>query len=68
MRLILLPIATAAWWNTRRVRRATEDLRKANYYAARSLRTLIAVGLAPWAVTPSGVPAIPPLPTRKCWS
>ena len=44
MRLISPFIVAVAWWQTRRVRRATHDMRRANYYATRSLRTLVAVG------------------------
>ncbi|MCJ2055932.1 hypothetical protein MKL09_05130 [Methylobacterium sp. J-048] len=62
MRLILAPLA---WWNLRRVRRATRDMRLANFYATRSLRTLIAVGLAPLEVTSSGVPAVPAMPLAR---
>lgn len=62
MRLMLTALA---WWNTRRVRRATRDMRLANFYATRSLRTLVAVGLAPLEVTPSGVPAVPPMPFAR---
>ena len=62
MRLIQPFILAVAWWQTRRVRRATQDMRWANYYATRSLRTLIAVGRGPIPFTASGVPAIPPKP------
>ncbi|MCJ2049323.1 hypothetical protein [Methylobacterium sp. J-070] len=62
MRLISPFIVAVAWWHTRRVRRATYDMRRANYYATRSLRTLIAVGRGPIPLTASGVPAIPPMP------
>ena len=64
MRLIQPLILAVAWWQTQRVRRATHDMRRANYYAARSLRTLIAVGSGPISRTVSGVPAIPPMPCR----
>ena len=40
----------------------TRDMRKANYYATRSLRTLMAVGRGPIPRTVSGVPAIPRMP------
>ncbi|MCJ2093274.1 hypothetical protein MKK67_12350 [Methylobacterium sp. J-072] len=62
MRLISPFILAVAWWHTRRVRRATHDMRRANYYATRSLRTLIAVARGPMPRTVSGVPAIPPMP------
>lgn len=62
MRLISVIIITVAWWRMRRVRRATSDMRRANYYATRSLRTLIAVGRGPIPLTASGVPAMPPMP------
>ncbi len=62
MHLISPFIVTVAWWQTRRVRQATRDLRRANYYATRSLRTLIAVGRGPIPLTASGVPALPPMP------
>ena len=68
MRLLIPQIvATVAWWHTRRVRRATHDMRRANYYATRSLRTLIAVGRGPVPRTLSGVPAIPPMPVLCRW-
>lgn len=62
MRLISPFLVAVAWWQMRRVRRATHDLRRANYYATRSLRTLIAVGRGPIPRTASGVPAMPPMP------
>lgn len=62
MRLIHPFIIAVAWWQTRRVRRATHDMRRASYYATRALRTLIAVGRGPIPRTASGVPAMPPMP------
>jgi len=62
MRLIHPFIIAVAWWQMRRTRRATADMRRANFYATRALRTLIAVGKGPIPVTISGVPAMPPLP------
>lgn len=62
MHLIRPFILAVAWWQTRRVRRATADMRRANYYATRALRTLIAVGKGSIPITASGVPAIPPMP------
>ena len=62
MRLISPFILAVAWWHARRVRRAAHDMRRANYYATRSLRTLIAVGRGPIPLTASGVPAMPPMP------
>ncbi|WP_342108056.1 hypothetical protein [Methylobacterium sp. SI9] len=62
MRLILPFIIAVAWWQARRTRRATSDMRRANYYATRALRTLIAVGKGPIPLTVSGVPAMPPMP------
>ncbi|MCJ2142153.1 hypothetical protein [Methylobacterium sp. E-066] len=62
MRLISPFILAVAWWQMRRVRRATYDMRRANYYATRSLRTLMAIGSGPMPRTVSGVPAIPPMP------
>lgn len=52
----LVVIVPLAWWAMRRVRRATRDLRRANFYSARALQVL-----AP-PVTRSGVPAVPRLP------
>ena len=66
MRLIRGIIITAAWWQMRRVRRATHDMRRANYYGTRALRTLIAVGRGQIPRTASGVPAMPPMPSLKC--
>ena len=62
MRLISPFLIAVAWWHTRRVRCATHDMRRANYHATPSLRTLIAVGRGPIPRTVSGVPAIPPMP------
>jgi hypothetical protein len=62
MSLIRPFIIAVAWWQMRRVRRATADMRRANYYATRALRTLIAVGKGPIPLTASGVPAMPPMP------
>ena len=69
MRLISPFIVAVAWWQMRRVRRASDDmrraregLRQADYLATRALRTLIAVGQGPIPRTLSGVPAIPPMP------
>jgi hypothetical protein len=62
MRLISPFIVAVAWRQTRRVRRATTPLRRANAYATRALRTPIAVGKGPIPLTASGVPAIPPMP------
>jgi hypothetical protein len=62
MRLISPFIVAAAWRQTRRVRRATTPLRRANAYATHALRTPIAVGKGPIPLTASGVPAIPPMP------
>ena len=45
-------IAPAACWTIRRARRASRDLRRTNFYAARALQVL-----AP-SVTHSGVPAV----------
>ncbi|MCJ2055123.1 hypothetical protein MKL09_00975 [Methylobacterium sp. J-048] len=59
MRLISPLIVTAAWWHARRVRRATHDMRRANYYANWSLRTLIAVGRGPILCTVNVVPTMP---------
>ena len=62
MRLMSPFIVAVAWWHTRRVRRATHAMRRVNFYATRSLRTLIAVGRGPIPLTASGAPAIPPMP------
>jgi hypothetical protein len=62
MRLISPFIVAVAWRQTRRVRRATTVLRRANAYATRALRTPIAVGKGPIHLAVSGVPAIPPMP------
>lgn len=59
MRLISPFIIAMAWWHTRQVRRATHDMRRANYYATRSLRTLIAVGRGPILCTVSVVLTMP---------
>ncbi|MCJ2070592.1 hypothetical protein MKK75_17625 [Methylobacterium sp. J-030] len=57
MHLISPFIIAVAWWQMRRTHRATADVRRANYYATRALRTLIAVGKGPIPFTASGVPA-----------
>lgn len=65
MRLIQLFILAAAWWQVRRIRRATQDMRQANYYGIRALQTLVAVGSGPIPRTTSGVPAVPLMPVLR---
>lgn len=56
--VILAVVKPAVWWSRRRIRRAGADFRRAEFYATRGLRTMMALGRIPLVFTASGVPAV----------